>query len=69
MSEKAFTPYIHVDEKSVTIIGESKGLDALGDMLKLKARLGEKMSATFTDGANKLIRITSSDEFMEGKTI
>lgn len=67
MNKKAFTPYIHVDEKFVTIIGEPKGLDALGDMLKLKARLGKNMSGTFTDGVNKPIRITSSDEFTEGE--
>ena len=58
----AYTPYIHVGENDIEIIGEPEGLEALGQMLIAKAKLGSSLSATFNDGRNKPIKITSSDD-------
>ena len=73
MQNKVYTPYIYVGTKYIEIMGEPKGLKALGEMLVLKAKLGKNMSATMTDGTNKSIKITSSDDFNHdecaGKTL
>jgi len=57
-------PYIHVHEDSVEIIGDAEGLEALGSMLILKAKLGKNFSATLQDGTNIPIKIISNDEFI-----
>lgn len=59
------SPYIYKnDDGSVEIIGESEGLEALGHMLLLKAKLGNRMVARFTDGTNPPILITSRDDLV-----
>lgn len=60
MKGKAYTPYIHINkDRSVEIIGDPDGLKALGEMLIQKAKLGKNMSATFSDGVNPKIHITT----------
>ena len=60
--KKVFTPYIHVSDSQVQIIGEPECLEALGTALLAKAKLGKCLPMTLTDGTNKPIIITSSDE-------
>jgi len=57
------TPYICIKENGdIEIIGEAAALDALGNLLIAKAKLGKHLSATFNDGVNKKIHITSDDD-------
>ena len=51
------TPYIKVGSDCVYILGEGKGLIALGEMLILKGKLLNRLSCTFTDGVNPPIKI------------
>jgi hypothetical protein len=59
------TPYIHVTDNLVTIIGEPQALETLGHALLLKAKLGKNLSFTITDGQNIPIKLISSDELLE----
>ena len=63
-SEKILRPYIHEGNDKDVILGDSKNLDALGDMLKMKAKLGSSFKATFNDGVNKPIEVEIDTELL-----
>lgn len=63
-SGKILRPYIHEGNDRDSILGNSKNLDALGDMLKMKAKLGSSFKATFYDGVNKPIDIEIDTELL-----
>jgi len=59
------SPYIHESEKEYLILGSKEALIALGEMLIQKGRMGRQLSATFTDGTNKPIRIMTDEDVLE----
>lgn len=65
MNKRVFTPFIHVSHEKIEILGEPQNLEALADILKLKAKLGKNISATLKDDMNKPIEIISSDEILD----
>jgi len=56
------TPSITETKDKIVILGEKQNLDALGQLLIAKAKLGRHLSATFYDGVNKPIEIISDDD-------
>ena len=57
-------PYVHTNKNGeIEIIGEPKGLHALGELLIKKAEMGNQIDGVFDDGVNKPIKIKSSDDF------
>lgn len=66
MADSVKTPYIHVnDGGEVYIIGEPMALEALGEMMVLKSKMGKNMIARFSDGVNPIIKIETTDDLEE----
>ena len=59
------SPYIHENEKEYCIIGSKESLNALGEMLIQKSKIGTRLSTVFTDGVNKPIRILINEDILE----
>jgi hypothetical protein len=58
------TPSIHIGKDKITIIGDPLNLEALGNALLLKAKIGKNLSCVITDGVNLPIEILSSDDLL-----
>jgi len=66
MNIKCLTPYIHINENEVSIIGSEENLIALSEMILLKVKLKNKLSATWNDGINKkTIKIILDTDMLE----
>jgi hypothetical protein len=57
MSEKIIKIIIHERREECIISGNADSLQALGEMLILKAKIGKNLLATFKDGVNKPIKV------------
>lgn len=55
-------PAVHVTGGRVLIIGGAENLQALGELILQKAKLGRNMSATLSDGVNMPIEVLSTDD-------
>ena len=56
------SPWIHIDDNYVYILGEKEGLEALGKALILKSKLLDKLSIVLKDGCNKPITIECRED-------
>ncbi len=63
MSENQILVDVQFDHRGyVAIIGNSESLEALGQLLIAKSKLGKSLSATFVDDTNRPIHISMPEE-------
>lgn len=59
---KIMAPLIEITDNKIIILGERHNLEALGNALIFKAKMGKSLSMVFRDGYNKDIEILTPDD-------